>query len=411
MEDHQRYFPVVDHGGDLLPYFVCVCNTLAANMDVVRRGNERVLRARLSDARFFFTEDLRLPLEKRVEDLKRVVFQAKLGTSYEKVMRLRSLSRIVVRKLSPDAEALVDRAAFLCKADLVTGMVGEFPGLQGVMGREYALRSGEPKEVADAIYEHYLPAFAGDRLPSSVIGDSISIADKIDTIAGCLGVGLAPTGAGDPFALRRQAIGVLTILLEKGYSVSLKELIHESVELLKERLEIPPREAEDSVLEFFRQRFENLLIGRSLPHDAVEAVLVSTFDDVMDCWQRISALAEMKKSEEFRALTAAFKRVVHITRAWSCRKVVPSLLSEEAERDLYRILSEVSGRLDALLRAKDYRQALVELSRLKDPVDRFFDRVLVMDKDEKIRDNRLGLLGRIVDLFRRIADFSRITTE
>lgn len=411
MEDHQRYFPVVDSKGDLLPHFVCVSNTRAADMDVVRKGNERVLRARLSDARFFFNEDTKVPLEEKVEDLKEVIFQAKLGTSYDKVIRFRNLSRFLAKKLRPDVEGAVDRAALLCKADLVTGMVREFPSLQGAIGGEYARLSGESEEVADAIYEHYLPSFAGDRLPSSPIGDFVSIADKIDTIIGCFGVGLIPTGAGDPFALRRHALGILNILLEKRYSIPLKEVISESFDLLKEKVELPRREVEDSVLEFFRQRFQNLLISKGIPHDAVEAVLEIGFDDVVDCQERIAALVSLKKSKEFGPLAVAFKRVVNISRGYSLREVVPSLFSEEAEGRLNGVVLEVRDRLDHLLMKRNYPKALAELTQLKGPVDQFFDSVLVMDKNEKIRDNRLALLGQIANLFSRIADFSKIATE
>ncbi len=411
MEDHQRYFPVVDTGGKLLPHFVCVCNTQAVDMGVVRRGNERVLRARLSDARFFFNKDIEVPLEKRVEDLKDVIFQAKLGTSYDKVMRIRALSRFLARKLGPDVEGSVDRAALLCKADLVTGMVGEFPGLQGIIGREYALLSGEPQEVADAIHEHYLPAFVGDRLPSSAIGSFISIADKIDTITGCFSVGLIPTGAGDPLALRRQALGILNILVEKQVPISLKEIIGKSIESLKEKSELPLKEVGESVLEFFRQRFQNLLISKGTPHDAVEAVLGVDFDDVADCQERIAALVEVRKAKEFLPLAVAFKRVVNISRDHTFREIIPSLFREDAEKRLYGSFLEISERVGHLLRARDYRQALVELTQLKEPVDRFFDHVLVMEKDRKIRDNRLALLGLIADLFSQIADFSKISTE
>jgi len=411
MEDHQRYFPVVNTVGDLLPHFVCVCNTRAVDMEVVRRGNERVLRARLSDARFFFNEDIKLPLEKRVEDLRQVVFQAKLGTSYDKVMRLRSLSCFLARKLKPDVERAVDRAAFLCKADLVTGIVGEFPGLQGIMGREYALLSGEPREVADAICEHYLPAFAGDRLPSSVIGDFVSIGDKLDTITGCFGVGLIPTGAGDPFALRRQALGILNILLEKGYAVSLRAIIGESLDLLREKLELPFQEVRDAIVDFFRQRFQSLLMAKGTPHDVAEAVLVVGFDDVVDSGERIAALVELKEGKEFLPLVVAFKRVVNISRDHPLREVDPSLFREDAEVRLHGAFLNVSGQLEGLVEARDYRQALVALTQLKEPVDRFFDGVLVMDKDQKIRENRLALLGRIADLFSHIADFSKIVTE
>lgn len=411
MEDHQRYFPVVDTKGALLPHFVCVCNTKATDMDVVRRGNERVLRARLSDARFFFDEDMKVPLKQKVDDLKQVVFQAKLGTSYEKVMRFRALSRFLAKKLRPDLEKSVDRAAFLCKADLVTGVVGEFPGLQGVMGREYALLSGEPAEVADAIYEHYLPAFTGGDLPSSPIGDFVSVADKLDTIVGCFSVGLIPTGAGDPFALRRQALGILNILLEKRYSISLGEVIRESSGQLKEKSELPPREVAASVLEFFRLRFQNFLVSKGTPADVVEAVLEVGFDDVVDCHDRILALTAIKGSKEFAPLAVAFKRVVNISRDAPRREVAPSLFREGAEEKLHQAFLEVRERLDGLLNEKDYQGAMREMRQLKEPVDNFFDRVLVMDEDRKLKDNRLALLGQIADLFSRIADFSKIVTE
>ncbi|NIQ38107.1 MAG: glycine--tRNA ligase subunit beta [Proteobacteria bacterium] len=411
MEDHQRYFPVVTAKGKLLPHFVCVCNTEAVDMNVVRRGNERVLRARLSDARFFFDEDTKTPLHEKVENLKDVIFQTKLGTSYEKVMRLRALSRFLAKKVKPELEGSVGRAAFLCKADLVTGMVGEFPSLQGVIGREYALLSGETRDVADAIYEHYLPAFAGDRLPSSPIADLISVADKLDTIVGCFGVGLIPTGAGDPFALRRQALGILNILLDKRYPVALGQMVSESLKGLREKLELSPQEVGRSVLGFFKQRFQNLLISKDISYDIVEAVVEAGFDNVVDCHDRIVALAAMKKRKEFAPLAVAFKRVVNISRESPRRKAVQSLFKDDAEQGLHQTFLEVKGRLDKRLGGRDYEKALVELTRLKEPVDRFFDSVLVMDKNAKIRDNRLALLGQIADLFSRIADFSRIVTE
>jgi glycyl-tRNA synthetase beta chain len=411
MEDHQRYFPVVGDEGGLLPYFVCVCNTRAKDMDIVRRGHERVLRARLSDARFFFQEDTKVPLEKKVEELKHVVFQARLGTSYEKVMRFRALACFLARRLCPQSEASVDRAAFLCKADLVTGMVGEFPTLQGIVGREYALLSGESHEVAEAIREHYLPGFAGDRLPTSPIGDFVSVADKMDTVVGCFGVGLIPTGAGDPFALRRQALGILTILLEKRYTLSLRALISEAIRLLADKLSSPSQDVADQVVGFFQQRFENFLTSQGLPHDAVEAVLATGFDDVVDCQDRSRALAEIKRRKEFAPLAVAFKRVVHISQDFPSRDVRPSVFREDAEKRLYSAFMAVRDRLDGLLGSRDYPQVLKNLAELKEPVDNFFDRVLVMDKDPEIRDNRLSLLRKITDLFSRVADFSKIVTD
>ena len=239
MKEHQRYFPLMDDHGRLLPHFICISNIVPRDEKVVVKGNERVLKARLSDAAFFFEDDLKTPLEKRVEELKKVVFQAKLGTSYEKVMRFKNLASWIAERIDPKVRLSVERAAFLCKADLVTGMVGEFPKLQGIVGKEYARLSGERAEVSEAIYEHYLPGFSGDRLPSNPVGDIVSLADKMDTIVGCFGVGLLPSGTADPFGLRRQALGIIRILLEKEYSLSIIELLEESGRQLKEKMERP----------------------------------------------------------------------------------------------------------------------------------------------------------------------------
>ena len=239
MKEHQRYFPVVDEHGKLLPHFVCISNIMPKDRNVVIKGNEKVLRARLSDAEYFFHDDLKVPLEKRVEELKKVVFQAKLGTSYEKMSRFRQLALFMIERIDPKLRSLVDRVASLCKADLVTGMVGEFPKLQGIVGREYARIQGEKPDVTEAIYEHYLPAFAGDRLPGSPIGDVVSMADRLDTIVGCFGVALVPTGTADPFGLRRHALAIIRIILEKKYALALTELIEASGKLLTEKMERP----------------------------------------------------------------------------------------------------------------------------------------------------------------------------
>jgi len=240
MREHQRYFSIVDGEGKLLPHFITVNNTLAEDPAVVVKGNERVLRARLSDARFFFDEDRKTPLEDRVEDLKGVVYQARLGTSYEKMERFRELAGRLADQLCPGMKDKVLRAAYLCKADLVTGMVGEFPELQGVMGREYALYANEDPDVATAIHEHYLPNQAGGELPTTPVGSLVSIADKLDTICGCFGVGLIPTGTADPYALRRSALGIIAIVVDRGYGVSLSALIDSSLELLRDKLSRDP---------------------------------------------------------------------------------------------------------------------------------------------------------------------------
>ena len=260
MKEHQRYFPVVDDHGILLPHFVCISNINPKSREVVVKGNEKVLKARLSDAAFFFEDDLKIPLEKRLEQLKKVVFQAKIGTSYEKVMRFKQLALWMAERIDPKLREAVERTSLLCKADLVTGMVGEFPKLQGIVGKEYARLSGEKPEVAEAICEHYLPGFAGDRLPSGPIGDIVSIADKMDTIVGCFGVGLVPTGTADPFGLRRQALGIIRIILEKKYSISLRGLIEESEKQLKEKMERPVEKVKEEVLDFFQGPLSKLFI-------------------------------------------------------------------------------------------------------------------------------------------------------
>ena len=411
MEEHQRYFPVVDERGNLIPYFVCVCNTRTPDMETVKRGNERVLKARLSDAKFFFEEDTKEPLDRKVEALKQVIFQAQLGTSYEKVLRFKELALHLARKFRPDLEGKVERAAMLCKADLVTGMVGEFPTLQGVVGREYALISGEDEEVTIAIFEHYLPAFAGDRLPSEPVGDFISIADRLDTIVGCFGIGLIPTGAGDPFALRRQALGIIRILLGKEYSLSLGELIDKSLELLKEKLTVPSEQTKGAVLDFFRSRFQTLLISEANPFDVVEAVLSVHFDDLVECRFRIDALTRLKSREEFLALATSFKRVTHIIKGFPGGKVSPSLLQHPSEKALFERYLQAKGEVEKYLGEKAYERALMEMVKLKDPIDDLFESVLIMDGVRKKRENRLALLGNIAALFFRIADFSKLVTE
>jgi len=410
MKEHQRYFPVEDDRGTLLPYFICISNIVPRDRKVVVRGNERVLRARLSDAAFFFKEDQKLSLEKRVEQLRGVVFQAKLGTSYQKVMRFKELALFICKKIDPKLSDRVERASLLCKADLVTGMVGEFPKLQGIVGREYARLSGEKREVAEAIQEHYLPAFAGDRLPSSPIGDAVSTADKMDTIVGCFGVGLVPTGTADPFGLRRQALGIIRIILEKRYPLSLTELIEESGELLKEKMERPFSEVKKEVLDFFRIRYQYFLLDKGYPFDVIDAVLAASFDQLPDVQDRIDAVKGAKESKDFEPVVIGFKRAMNIVRGASdIKEVQPSLFSEPAEQHLYQSFLDAKERIESHLNQRDYPAAILVMTRMKGPIDEFFDRVMVMVEDEAIRNNRLALLDGIGQLFLRIADFSKLS--
>jgi glycyl-tRNA synthetase beta chain len=409
MKEHQRYFPLVDDHGILLPHFICISNIHPKNREVVVKGNEKVLRARLSDAAFFFKDDLKAPLEKRLEQLKKVVFQAKLGTSYEKVMRFKQLALWMAERIDPKLRESVERTALLCKADLVTGMVGEFPKLQGIVGREYARLSGERPEVAEAIYEHYLPGFAGDRLSSGPIGDIVSIADKMDTIVGCFGVGLVPTGTADPFGLRRQALGIIRIVLGKKYAISLRELVEESEKQLKEKMERPVEQVKEEVLDFFRARYQYFLLDKGYPFDTLEAVLSVSFDQLLDVQDRIDALKVAREWKDFESIVIGFKRAMNILKGSPFRKEIKaSLFSESVEKNLYQSFLKTKERIELHLYKRDYRSALLEMTEMKRPIDEFFDGVMVMVEDEAIRNNRLALLDEVGKLFLRVADFSKL---
>jgi glycyl-tRNA synthetase beta chain len=409
MKEHQRYFPVVDDHGILLPHFVCISNIKPKNREVVVKGNEKVLKARLSDAAFFFEDDLKIPLEKRLEQLKKVVFQAKLGTSYEKVMRFKELALWMAERIDPSLRETVERTSLLCKADLVTGMVGEFPKLQGIVGREYARLTKERPEVVEAIYEHYLPSFAGDRLPSGPVGDMVSIADKMDTIVGCFGVGLVPTGTADPFGLRRQALGIIRIILEKKYSISIRGLIEESEKQLKPKMERPVDEVREDVLDFFRVRYQNFLLDKEYPFDVTDAVLSISFDELLDVQGRIDALKKAREWKDFESIVIAFKRAMNILKGAPSQKGMNlSLFSETVEKNLYQAFVVAKEKISGYLSKKDYEAALLEMTRMKKPIDDFFEGVMVMVEDEAIRNNRLALLSEIGQLFLRIADFSKL---
>lgn len=407
MRSHQRYFSIVDDAGKLMPGFITINNTLTEDPSVVVKGNERVLRARLSDARFFFEEDQKVKLETRVESLKNVVYQQKLGTSYEKMERFRALAEGVADLLNPSAKAKASRAAFLCKADLVSGMVGEFPEVQGIMGREYALLQGEDAEVAAAIAEHYLPTQAGGDLPASDIGAFVSIADKLDTICGCFGVGLIPTGSADPYALRRSALGIINIIIDRGYRLSLEAEIGKALELLAVKLTRPAAEVKADVLEFFRGRFVNLMADR-YPTDAVDAAVAAGFDDLVDAEARIAALAAFKGRPDFDSLAVAFKRVCNIVKEGVDLPVDATLFQESAEGALFAAYQQVRADVEARTAAGDYLAALTGIAALKGAVDDFFDKVMVMAEDERVRTNRLALLTGIARLFGGVADFAKI---
>jgi len=408
MKEHQRYFTLTDKEGNLLPRFITISNIEATDPQVVVNGNERVLRARLADGMFFWHEDQKQKLESRLEALKNVVYQQQLGTSYEKVQRFTTLARHLAQSLNPESIKLTERAATLAKCDLETGMVYEFPELQGVMGREYALLEGEDERVARAIYEHYLPIQAGGDLPSDNIGAFISIADKIDTISGCFGVGLIPTGTADPYALRRSAIGILNIILERGFEISLPDLVHIAVTQLEKKLTRPATEVESDVVEFIRLRFVNMLTSQGIATDVVDAVLSAGFDQILDARQRVNALNTLKKQDDFEPLAATFKRVGNIISGGVDAQVNPELFESQSENNLHTAQNEVRIQVDAAMREGKYLNALHAIATLRPAVDSFFDDVMVMAKDEQVKTNRLALLTEVSSLFSGLADFSRL---
>jgi glycyl-tRNA synthetase beta chain len=408
MRAHQRYFAVLDDSGKLMPYFVTVNNTLTRDPQIVALGNERVLRARLEDARFYYVEDQKVSLDHKVEELKEVVFHSKLGTSFEKLERFKALAEYMADQVAPADKETVSRAAYLCKADLVTGTVGEFPELQGVMGRAYARLAKEKEEVALAIYEHYLPTHAGGQLPTGVAGSLVSIADKLDTIVGCFGVGQIPTGTADPFALRRQALGIIRIILENDLSISLSDLISKAIAGLDGKLTEPIEQTHQSVLEFFKRRLQHFLIGQGHPQNVVEAVLAFHLDPLVETVAKMRTLETFKDREDFEPLLGTVKRVVNILKEPVEAPVDPQRFVNQVETSLYESLIACEQDLKKPLAARDYDAVLDRLSQLKTPIDSFFDEVLVLDQDLALRQNRLALLTRIAGLFRQMADFSRL---
>jgi glycyl-tRNA synthetase beta chain len=423
MREHQRYFSLRDQEGRLLPHFIAVNNTLARDPDLVRQGHERVLRARLSDAKFFFEEDQKVPLERRVEALKGVVFHSLLGTSYEKMERFRELAGKLLGQLegeTPEQQVFckrvlsddhVRRAATLCKADLVTEVVGEFPSLQGEMGRVYARLAGEPGEVAEALFTHYLPRHAGDALPPDLCGTVVGLADRLDTICGCFGVGLIPTGTADPYGLRRHALAIINILLGQRLHLDLPEAVWTSLNLLPDRLNRPAETVALEVLDFFQTRLQHLLLGEGFDFETVTAVLAGGWRDVVGAADKVRALEEIRQSPEFPALAVAFKRVINIAQGAEAAEVDELLFEYPEEKMLFEAAGFMELEVAPAMAARDYAAVCRALARLKGPVDAFFEQVLVMAEDLRVRRNRLALLLRISQTFLQMADFSRITTS
>jgi glycyl-tRNA synthetase beta chain len=409
MEKHQRYFPIEDASGKLLPNFIVINNGNPEFTDIIRKGHERVIRARLADAKYFFEADSSKPLESSVDRLTGVTFQVRLGTVYQKTQRNVKLAGEIAENLGLSVQEIehVKRAAYLCKADLMTEMVFEFPELQGVMGRYYALVSGEPDDVAVAIFEHYLPRSAGDILPQTVAGQIVSIADKLDSIAGIIAAGLIPTGSEDPYALRRQSYGIVSIVLEHDLKIPIKAMIELALGLYAEQgVKFDFAATSDLVEDFIRGRLRAYLLAQGLPIDVVEAVSVFSIDDMVDIRTRAEAIAAKLASPEIVDVLAAYTRVKNLAKLELGTNVDENLLQEEAEKKLYESLLGVDSDIEKA--GRDYALGIDILARLRGLVDTFFDEVLVMAEDEAIKNNRLRLLNYAKAMFQRVADFSQI---
>lgn len=413
MREHQKYFPVRGGQGELLPHFVAVRNGDASSLEVVQAGNERVLAARLADARFFYDEDRKKPLVEYAEALKNVVFQEQLGSVWDKVERVRASIKGAAKRAGFDDDVLLgqaDRAAVLAKADLVTQVVYEFPELQGVMGREYARLSGEVPEVAEAVFEHYLPRFAQDELPRTAVGAMVALADKVDTIVGCFGVGLIPTGSADPYALRRQALGVIRILRQERLPHTLGGLIDAALASFEGRLADLDK-VRQSVLDFFAGRLSALFGEEGARYDLVAASIALGVEDLRATQARVRTLTQLRGSDAFAAVFAVFHRAKNLAANAQSDEVRPALFEDGAENSLYETLQATRDEVEPLIQARRYEEAIEVLAGLKTPLDTFFDRVLVMAKDPQVKQNRLALLKQVVDLVRQVAAWEHIAEE
>ena len=408
MKDHQRYFPLVDQDGKLLPMFLTVRNGSDHSIEVVQAGNERVLRARLDDAKFFFNEDRKKPLIDRQDGLTKIVFQEGLGNLADKTERLLKLGRVFGEEcgLHEDTVVVLERATELAKTDLTTGMVTEFTELQGVMGKEYALLDGESPEVAEAIFEQYLPRFAGDVLPQTEAGKVLSIIDKVDNIVATFSRGLIPTGSQDPYALRRQTIGILNILLGSEWNISLRPIFKASMELLN----VPAEKQEEllgQVEEFFTLRLKNIFLDREVPHHVIDLLLSNNELSVADAEGLVNALLANRIDENVE-LVQAYTRMYNLVKDVEYTGVNSDLLKEDAEKELFEAASKASEASSAAWEAGDYDAVVAVPATLVPAINKFFEDVMVMDKDEAIKANRLQLVRLAYSVMAIIGDISSL---
>lgn len=411
MKEHLRYFPVVDGKGRLLPYFITVRNGNGDNVDIVVKGNEKVLGARLEDAKFFYKEDIKYPLESYIEKLKTLTFQEKLGTMYDKSIRLQKLTDKIADYLEvgEETEKNVARAAELSKADLVTKMVTEFTELQGKIGMEYASESGENEIVSLALYEQYLPRFSGDSLPTTTAGAILSIADKLDSICGMFAIGTQPTGSQDPFGLRRSAIGVINIIIDKKLNISLLDIIDFSLYIYVEEqgLACDYNKVRSEILGFFIGRVKNQFLETGMPYDVIDSVIHTGTDNIYDMKIRSEKLADWVKEENISDMLTAFGRLASLAVKTDRNEVKRDIMTEP-EISLFDAFNAIEERVDSFILKKDYDKALVTLGSLREKIDFFFDTTMVMVEDDEIRNNRLALLRKIYENMMKVCDLTYI---
>ncbi len=413
MKSHQRYIPMEDEKGDLKPCFIFFANTIPKEDKNVIHGNEKVLRARLADAQFFYEEDKRTTLVDRYDRLDSIIFHVKLGTLKDKTERIMTIADYLASHLAESTRATVARAARIMKVDLITHMVGEFPELQGTMGRIYSLIEGEDRDVALAIEEHYLPTSGDGNLPETSVGAILSIADKIDSIMSFFSVNITPTGNLDPYALRRQSLGIIKIVIDKAFRVPLGDLLkkaYESGGQIKKRL--PFEQAKAAILDFIATRFKFFMLEENHNQDYVESVLSCVAQDIYDGYERLIALETQKSKEDFNRLMVGFRRVYNITKQIAGDPAVdPRLFALVEEKDLFSLYEGKRAEFFKLMEERQYAQSLSVLVSFKENIDNYFDKVFVMDKDEAVKNNRLATLTKIKNMFLAFADFSKIRVE
>ncbi len=408
MKLNQKYFHLEDANGKLMPHFITISNIESKDPVQVSEGNERVIRPRFADAEFFWNQDRKVKLESQLARLKSVVFQKQLGTLYDKTQRVKTLSAWIAKQLGEN-DVLAQRAAELCKCDLLTDMVGELPSLQGVMGRYYAQHDGEDAQVADALDDYYKPRFAGDTLPTTYVSQSVALADRVDTLMGIFAIGQIPTGVKDPFALRRAALGVLRILIEKNLDIDLKELLTQAAANFDKKIEAA--KAIPLVFDYCLDRLSAYYHDQNIEVDVIQSVLAIKPTNPVDLNKRVHAVNAFMALPAAKSLAAANKRSGNILK--KIKGELPSsinekLLSDDAEKIFFATLNNLSDKVQQSIKASEYEQALNQLAELREPVDAFFDNVMVMDDDEAVRNNRIALLNNLRNLFMQIADLSKL---